>query len=153
MKNFLKYAACLAMLVMVLALFTGCVDKATGGGWFYDECSGDKCTFGFNAQEKDNPGAEKNDKVFTGQFQFRVTGKDGASFHLDKMTWFEDLSLINVASFGGYDKDNWWVSVTVTDMGEPGAGSGDAILIVHENLGIWAGVIDGGNIQLHEAKD
>jgi len=152
MKKLLKYAVCLAILLIVMALMTGCVDKATGGGWFYD-CKGVKCTFGFNAQEKDNPGAEKNDKVFTGQFQFQVTGKDGTKFHLDEMTWFEDLSLFNVASFGGYDKDDNWVSVTVTDMGEPGAGSGDGILIVHETLGAWAGVIDGGNIQLHETQD
>lgn len=153
MKKLLKLAVCLAILLIAIALTTGCVDKATGGGWFYDECRDSKCTFGFNAQEKDNPGAEKNDKVFTGQFQFRVIGKDGVTFHLDEMTWFEDLSLFNVASFGGNDKDDCWVSVTVTDMGEPGAGSGDAILIVHEDLGMWAGIIDGGNIQLHEAQD
>ena len=152
MKKLLKYTACLAILLLAIALMTGCVDKATGGGWFYDECRGVKCTFGFNAQEKDNPGAVKNDKVFTGQFQFRVTGKDGLKFHLDEMTWFEDLSLLNIVSFGGYDGE-YWVSVTVTDMGEPGAGSGDGILIVHEEHGIWAGVIDGGNIQLHEAQD
>ena len=153
MKKLTRPIVYLVILLVAIALTTGCgvvVDKVTGGGWFIDERTDSKCTFGFNAQEKDNPGAEKNDKVFTGQFQFQVTGKDGIKFHLEEMIWFEGWSLVgNEASFGGYDKDGNWVSVTVTDMGEPGAGSGDWILIVHETLGIWAGVIDGGNIQVH----
>jgi len=146
MKKLLKYGVCLTMLVMVLALFTGCPDKATGGGWFYDECSGHKCTFGFNAQlvEED---------VYKGQFQFQ-DHETGLKFHMDEITW-ADAGLLSV-SFHGEDKNEKWVKVSVTDMGEPGAGDGilgDGILIVHETLGIYAGFIDGGNIQLHEEKD
>jgi hypothetical protein len=139
MKKLLKYVACLAILVMVVALFTGC--KATGGGWFED-CQGDKCTFGFNAQGT----GEGLDWEYKGQFQFKDHGT-GEKFHISKMYLVEVVG--NVANFTGEDKDGDVVNVTVTDMGEPGAGSGDGILIVHSTLGVWAGVIDGGNIQVH----
>jgi len=52
-----------------------------------------------------------------------------------------------VANLTGIDKNNNVVNVTVTDMGEPGAGPGDLILIVHPD-GIWGGAVQ-GNIQVH----
>ena len=138
MKKLLKYAACLAILVMVVALFTGC--KATGGGWFED-CEGNRCTFGFNAQGT----GEGMDWEYKGQFQFN--DHNGTKIHISKMV----LVMVddNVANFSGVTKDGWIVNVTVTDMGEPGAGSGDGILIVIPGLGVWGGIIEGGNIQVH----
>ena len=138
MKKFLKYTACLAILLMVVVLFTGC--KATGGGWFED-CAGNKCTFGFNAQ-----GTETDEGwAFKGQFQFN--DHNGTKIHISKMFLLEVVG--PVANFTGWDKKHKCVvNVTVTDMGEPGAGPGDLILIVHESLGTWGGAVQ-GNIQVH----
>ena len=140
MKKLLKYTACLAILLMVVVLFTGC--KATGGGWFMD--GENKCTFGFVAQ------GDCDD--FKGQFQFQEhMGKDSIKFHVDEMSLV--LVVGPIAYFEGEDKDGKEVKVTVTDLGEPGtAGIGDLIAIDHDEYGSWAGVIDGGNIQVHPYK-
>ena len=150
MKKLLKYTACLAILLLAIALMTGCVDKATGGGWFYD-CDGDKCTFGFNAQRTEG-------NVYKGQFQFQDHG-NRMKIHIDEMMFFSDLGIV---WFGGTDKEGKGVVVAVTDMGEPGPGAGDSIAIWYDIFDFssppsllpdWVGVIEGGNIQLHEEKD
>jgi hypothetical protein len=126
------------------------VDKATGGGWFYDNVSGNKCTFGFNAQYKDNPGAVENEKIYTGQFQFKDHGT-GVKFHLKEMTFVSGSA--EYANFGGYDKDENYVEVHVVDAGEPGWGEGDGIAIWYasdeEEEPTWSGYLEGGNIQTH----
>ena len=144
MKKLLKYAVCLAMLVMVLALFTGCADKATGGGWFYDACSGAKITFGFNAQRVERG-------VYKGQFQ-AVNHETGEKFHMSKITDVGALGAV-MLNYEGEDKSENYVNVTVTDMGQPSDYIGDSILIYNEEYGTWAGMLEGGNIQLHEEKD
>ena len=143
MKKLLKYTACLAMLVMVVALFTGC--KVTGGGWFMD--GENKCTFGLNAQ-----GTEVDEHVweFKGQFQFQDHGT-GVKFHVSEMTQAGAGGILG--AFTGMDKDGYEVIVLATDMGEPGPDVGDGILIIHEEYGTWAGFLGGGNIQVHEDKD
>ena len=140
MKKMLKCTACLAILLVVIVLFTGC--KVTGGGWF-ENCEGDKCTFGFNAQGR----GEGMDWEYKGQFQFKDHGT-GDKFHISEMYLLEVVG--PVANFTGEDKDGYVVNVTVTDMGEPGADAGDGILIIHEEHGTWAGLLGGGNIQIHE---
>ena len=174
MKKLLKFAVCLALLVMVMVLFTGC--KVTGGGWFIDGYYGDngndngngsgsmsvrggneetKCTFGFNAQ-----GTEIDKRwKFKGQFQFKEHKKGGMKIHIDDMVLLLDFD--SVVLFGGTDKEGEvGVAVAVTDMGEPGPGAGDAIAIWYD-LDVsslfdppswvpdWGGVIQGGNIQVH----
>ena len=141
MKKLFKYTACLAILVMVVVLFTGC--KATGGGWFDDELNEErsKCTFGFNAQGI----GEGLDWEFKGQFQFN--DHKGGKYHISEMSLLEVVG--PVANFTGYDKKNKCVvNVTVTDLGEPEAGPGDLILIVIPGEGAWGGVVQ-GNIQVH----
>ena len=145
MKKLLKYVVCLAILVMVVALFTGC--KATGGGWFIDERSGNKCTFGFNAQSR----GEGMDWEYKGQFQFN--DHNGTKIHVEEMTLVMSFDpLLPVCDFMGNDKDGEWVNVIVTDMGEPGADPGDLIVIITESKGSWGGVLEGGNIQVHPTK-
>ena len=137
MKKLLKYTVCLAILLMVIVLFTGC--KATGGGSFMN--CGDKVTFGFNAQGKETDGVWD----FKGQFQAKNHGTN-KKFHIDKMSL---LTVIGPeANFTGKTKAGDIVNVTVIDMGEPGPGSGDLILIAHSVYGIWGGVVQ-GNIQVH----
>jgi len=178
MKKLLKYVSCLAILLMVIVLFTGC--KVTGGGWFPNEdnngnsgggeptitvssvgnINGAKCTFGFNAQGT-KTGEGLFDWEYKGQFQFKDHGT-GKKIHIGEMmlVWgFDDGTL-----FGGTDKEGKGVAVFVTDMGEPGPGAGDAIKIWYDlDVGSlfdppdwvpdWAGTIEGGNIQVHEDKD
>ena len=150
MKKLLKYTACLAILLMVIVLFTGC--KATGGGFFMN--GDDKCTFGFNAQGI----GEGLDWEYKGQFQFKDHGT-GQKIHIGEMMLLWNLD-DGVALFGGTDKEGKGIAVLVTDMGEPGPGAGDDIKIWYD-LDIsslfdppswvpdWAGVIEGGNIQVH----
>ena len=157
MKKLLRYTACLAILVMVIVLFTGCCEtwpgKVTGGGWFINTACGnddEKCTFGFNAQLKDNPGAVENEKEYTGQFQFRVIGKDGVTFHLSEITAFKWCGEDEI-KFKGVTKDGVDVTVKVTDLGEPGVDAGDYIKIWYGSgfFPDWSGELMGGNIQVH----
>jgi len=146
MKKLLKYAACLAILLMVVVLFTGCCftwpGKVTGGGWFIDQ-RGNKCTFGFNAQLKDNPGAVENEKEYTGQFQFN--DHNGNKIHMDTLTVFK-VCFSGDIQFRGWDKDDVYVKVTVEDEGEPGIG--DEIEVRRGSMK-WSGTLEGGNIQVH----
>ena len=151
MKKLIKPIVCLVILLVVIALTTSCVDKATGGGWFIDE-DGHKCTFGFNAIGK----GEGEDWTYTGQFQFKDYAT-GQKIHLKVMGLisFDDTSVY----FGGYDKDGIPVVVFVEDLGEPGVDAGDCIAIWYNpdpetfNPDIdppdWYGTLGGGNIQAH----
>lgn len=152
MKKLLKYTACLVILLMVVVLFTGC--KVTGGGYFMNN-EVDKCTFGFNAQGT----GECLNWDYKGQFQFK-DHVSGQKIHIGKMMLLWNLG-DGAALFGGTDKEGKGVAVLVTDMGEPGPGAGDEIKIWYD-LSLsslfdppswepdWAGVIEGGNIQIHE---
>ena len=152
MKKFLKYAACLAILLMVVVLFTGC--KVTGGGWFLDvvEEEETKCTFGLNAQGEWDEGVGWF--VYKGQFQFNDHA--GTKIHVEvmQMTQFGD----DYAEFSGVAKSGEAVIVWVEDHGEPGPDAGDYIAIWINGLPLfdppsYEGEILGGNIQVHEAKD
>jgi len=158
MKKLIKPIIYLAILLIVITLITGCapdyVGKATGGGWFIDEATDAKCTFGFNVNLKDNPGAEKNDKTLTGKLQFK-DHETGIKIHLDEIIYIEPDSMTvndNVAYFEGYDKDGKYVKVTIQDLGEPGPDAGDGIIIEYidgPTYLIWYGILGGGNIQAH----
>jgi len=144
MKKLLKYTACLAILLMVVVLFTGC--KVTGGGWFMD--TDRKCTFGLNAQGT-KIGEGLLDWEYKGQFQFNDHA--GCKIHVEvmQMTAWED----EYAEFSGMTDDGKVVVVGVTDQGEPGADAGDGIIIWIDTP-FWmpptyAGELGGGNIQIH----
>ena len=102
-----------------------------------------KCTFGFNAQLKDNPGAEQNEKEYTGQFQFN--DHNGIKIHLDEIIVFKVCTSGEI-KFRGYDKDDVYVKVTVEDEGEPGIGDEIEVRYMGKT---WKGVLGGGNIQVH----
>ena len=145
MKKLTKPILFLAILLIAIALLAGC--KATGGGWFIDEVTGNKCTFGFNARAK----GDEPDYTFKGQFQFKdlVTGQ---KIHIDEMLRVQANE--SASAFQGFDKDGILVSVIVTDWGEPGADAGDHININYNYQGspsiVWYGYLEGGNIQTFE---
>jgi hypothetical protein len=92
--------------------------KATGGGWFYDIETGNKCTFGFNAQFH----ADKQDPpniMAKGQMQFVDHGA-GQVIHISEMQSIE-VNEEGYAMFTGTDKDGNPVTVGVLDAGEPGS--------------------------------
>ena len=145
MKKFLKFAAVLAILLMVMALFTGC--KVTGGGYFTNTARDnekEKCTFGFNAQGE---GIE-----YKGQFQFNDHAKPATKIHaevLEITSWGDTY-----AQFTGLT-DEGFVYVEIWDNGEPGAvDDGDYIKIYVNKLPFgnptYEGELGGGNIQIHE---
>ena len=151
MKKLLRYTACLAILVMVVALFTGCIltGKVTGGGWFIDG-QDNKCTFGFNAHGDCREG---EGLIYKGQFQFN--DHDGCKIHA------KVLSLLDFgdtyALFHGVDDKELDVYVYVEDMGQPGADPGDYIAIWYDADHWWdpptyEGELGGGNLKVHKEK-
>jgi hypothetical protein len=54
MKRGIILSILLVAVLLMSTAFIGC-DKATGGGSFYDEATGDLITFGFNAQPVGDP--------------------------------------------------------------------------------------------------
>ena len=141
MKKLLKYVVCLAILVMVVALFTGCdflEGKITGGGWFMNECGDEtKCTFGFVAQGKLCD--------YKGQFQFND--------HADTKIHADVLGLLELgetcAWFRGKTSDEDELYVYVEDKGQPGADPGDYIEIYYKG-DKWCGKLGGGNLKIHK---
>ena len=151
MKKLTKSIVCLAILLVVIALTTGCLGKATGGGWFIDEATGNECTFGFNVQANGDPDDDTT-WVYKGQFQFKNHGT-GEKFHIGEIVGVAVDD--NYTVFEGIDKDGKTVLVGVTDLGEPGANLGDQIYIEYDIYGVYDifyGVIEGGNIQVQPLK-
>jgi hypothetical protein len=151
MKKLLKYAACLAILVMVVVLFTGCdlfEGKVTGGGWFMsgEEGAKTKCTFGFVAQ---GAGGE-----YKGQFQFNDHADPGQKIHADVVGFLELFE--TYAEFVGEYGEEKYVKVSVLDLGDPGASPGDYIKIWIDTLPFGPptheGVLGGGNLKVHKEK-
>ena len=133
MKKLLKFAVCLALLVMVVALFTGC--KVTGGGWFIDR-EENKCTFGLVAQGEC--------LEFKGQFQFNDHNETKIHVEVMQMLQFGD----DYAEFSGWTDEGKLVVVYVEDSGEVGPDKGDYIAIYYDGQ-IWDGELRGGNIKVH----
>ena len=66
-----------------------------------------------------------------------------------------EIDLDGSAMFAGTDKKGNVIVVSVTDMGEPGPGEGDSIVIwinvadIFNDQPTYAGTLMGGNIQVH----
>jgi len=153
MKKFIKYMILLLVLLIAVVLMTSCTyktaGKVTGGGWFIDVHSGNKCTFGFNAHGEGDfcEGFE-----FKGQFQFNDHA--GNKIHAEVMELREIILVEDVLVFGGEDDEGKEVWVRVKDLGQPGADAGDEIRIWYDsnpyfNEPTWKGELGGGNIKIH----
>jgi len=133
------------LLVAVLAL-TGVGCKATGGGWFIDELTQHKITFGFNGQ------STSDEQVATAKGQFQLIDHDlktrihgtFTGTYRDSASEFWGTCSINGA--GDYD-----LYLFCGDNGEPGPTAGDYI-----EIGIgwpydykYQGSLRGGNIKFH----
>lgn len=141
--------------IAALALFgVGC-NKATGGGWFINDLSDNdnKITFGFNAQ----PTGKHTVK---GKFQLIDHGSKTKIHGTFSDGVFEDDPTPTRSRFWGpcsiNGEDGYEVFVWVEDNGEPGV-QGDEIYIEiyfdDELVDSYHGILEGGNIQVHESKE
>ena len=137
------------LLVAVLALVgTGCYSsaKATGGGWFTDDYSGNRITFGFNAY------GTVDDNTVTGQVQLIDHGTKpptkihGTFYGRSGTNWFEGTCFVNGEGphpfrLGG------------KDIGEQGPDKGDWVYVWVGEKAPWeykySGYLEGGNIKGH----
>ena len=164
MRRILSFGLVLLILISVLLLGIGC-NKITGGGWFIDENTGNKITFGLNAQPLDEPLiVEMNGETFEGLY---AKGQLQLIDHVTK----ERIHCTFVGTANGSDP-------TVSDFGGPATINGEggyfvtveinftnklnpeeppvyviAISVSHEddpdnNRSIW-GVLDGGSVKIH----
>ena len=160
MKIF-KIALAIILMVGLLAGTMGC-KKTTGGGWFIDEFTGNKVTFGFNAQPVGEPWIDPYGNWYRdakGQFQLIDHGAKIRIHGTFTTTWAEDGT--NETDFVSYDASvngvgGYGVCVLLRDYGEPGPSAGDAIAIpwVRDSFGNVVydaqGYLGGGNIQVHK---
>ena len=146
MKRLTKYMVLVMILLLAVALMTGCCidDKVTGGGWFINticgETYGAKCTFGFNAHGE---GCLCDGIDVKGQFQFN--DHKGNKIHVAVLTLEQESS--DTYIFTGEAKEGT-VKVTVVDKGQLGADKGDEITVEYDD-DTWEGVLGGGNIVIH----
>jgi hypothetical protein len=153
MKKKLLFGVVLVMVAALSLGLVGCVaipDKATGGGFLENECTGAKVTFGFNVQDT-------GDWCAKGQFQL-VDHDDGTCIHgsFDHFTWtlFGGGLAWGVCSVTSSDTNGEYpFYIYVDDNGEPGVDDYIKVTVVIPGPDIkYKGTIDGGNIQLHYPK-
>jgi hypothetical protein len=173
----IKYLLIALAMVVVVIGGVGCIgNKATGGGWFNDDCGAGKVIFGFTGQPTEElideaadwppelPWPPENWQTIDakGQFQLvalegktRIHGEfEGAFAYTEPDTNFYFYGTCSVNGEDGY---NFWV--TGVDDDKDGLGTGDEIAIgiggdpssVAGNIYLFAGTLQGGNITVHEA--
>ena len=141
---------------------TPIVEQVTGGGWYFSACDGNKCTFGFNAEQL-------ADGTWRGNVEFVDHGPQPAYDTLRGYPHVHGYEITNVevtptaATIWGNcrlngDNGPYAFRVDVTDVGEPGTldtfeiqvfglPGGDYISL--GELGFTIPEHGGGNIQTH----
>jgi hypothetical protein len=158
------------LLVVSLAVFTLGCPKTTGGGWFYDEDTGDKITFGFNAKPVGAPyncgryGDEMNCQDAKGKFQLvdhndPLVEDDDTVVHGSFFVTVEGESVWGYVTFGGTCRVNgtgeYDFDVVLYDEDLGGLGQGDWVELTIYNVGgenlYYSGNVaaGGGNIKIH----
>jgi hypothetical protein len=144
-------------LVAVVAMGSSCMMpsvKTTGGGWFIDNRSEAKITFGFSAI------LTGEDNEAKGQFQLIDHGtKPPTRVHgtFDELKW---VSIFGTSTkFEGECTVNGngpvYLKVEFTDRGKPGIDPGDEIKVWIDGgmMPDYMGTLEGGNITIHVPKD
>lgn len=149
------YWTLVLLIIIGLIGMTGCIEypsqKTTGGGWFFDSTTGNKITFGFNAQPIEDGDAQGKFQLIDHVDKTRVHGTFFITHDVtapDSSALFEGTCSINGS--GDYD-----LYVIFLDLGEPGIAAGDNITVGVNTTAplIYSGSIGGGNIQIHKDKD
>jgi hypothetical protein len=140
----------LALLVPMALAKTPIVQQVTGGGWILG-CTGEKKTFGFNAEELENGRLRGNvEFVDHGTGYPHVHGYEITGLTISGNT----ATIDGVCRLNG-DPGPYEFTVDVTDVDEPGKHDWFSISI--PAIGYWAGAElgfdlergGGGNIQIH----
>jgi hypothetical protein len=140
----------LALLVPMAKAATPIVQQVTGGGWILD-CHGDKCTFGFNAEQLED---------LTGPLRGNVEYVDHGTgyphvhgYEIDSLTIVGNQATITGKCRLNGDLGPYDFTVVVVDNGEPGTHDTFWIYISGVNY-LASGELGfpdngGGNIQIH----
>jgi len=157
-----------ALLVLVLALAGTACSKVTGGGWFND-FSGGKVTFGFNAQ----PTKPYDPPVYTdpfgwyeevgakGEFQLVAHGTNTVIHGTFTGSWVSENETFSrffgTCTINGTDVQPF--NVQFYDNGGKGLNKGDGIVVhiggtnpMDPIVLMYSGDLGGGNIQIHNDK-
>ncbi len=168
MKKVLLAIAVFALIAMLVPLAYAekpIIQQVTGGGWFIDECPpANKCTFGFNAEDR-------GDGVFTGNVEFVDHGPnalEGTDKGWPHVHGYDITSLVVSGKFATIegvcrlngDPGPFSFRVIVEDNGEPGTldrfrielwtlGFGSMFYQAQGELGFTDPEHGGGNIVIH----
>ena len=144
------------LLVVGLIGVVGCVElhpseKTTGGGWFTDNVTGHKITFGFNAQPTDNGEAKGKFQLVDKANKTRIHGTLSVTHNVtdnETVALFEGTCSVN-------GEDGYSLYVGFLDLGEPGVSAGDmvGVEIGTPPLLTYSGNLSGGNIKIHPEKE
>ena len=143
------------LLVVGLIGVVGCIEypseKTTGGGWFTDNLTGHKITFGFNAQPTDNGEAKGKFQLVDNANKTRIHGTFSITHNVtdnETVALFQGTCSIN-------GEDGYSLYVGFLDLGEPGVSAGDMVGV---EIGTtppltYSGNLSGGNIKIHPEKE
>ena len=144
-----KLALCLTLVAVLALLGAGCTvaKKTTGGGWFIDDESGGRITFGFTAQPTDGLEAKGQFQLVDHGTKMRVHGTFLGTFMVSDPT---ESGFHGTCSING--EGDYGFLVILEDMGEPGVSAGDSVEIYVGSQPVlhYHGVLGGGNIQVHK---
>lgn len=145
-----KLALVLILVTVVALSAVGCVYKTTGGGFIIDDDTDAKITFGFTAIPTDCGEAKGKFQLVDHGTKTRVHGTfEWVALSPPSQQGFWGECYVNKE--GPYD-----FMANAKDNGEPGVGAGDWLMIVIFNPGgptVYEGVLQGGNIQIHDEED
>ena len=163
MKRILYMFGILLLVAVFVLGMAGCKVpsvKTTGGGWFIDDCTGHKVTFGFTAIPTGEDLDAKGQFQLIDHFTKPPTRIHGMFDKMKKVSMVGDTTEFE----GKCSIDGEWeftLKIWFTDKGEPGADSGDEIKIKIEGWRPensrcccydYKGTLEGGNIQVHVPK-
>jgi hypothetical protein len=142
----------ICILVVALTVFLLGCPKTTGGGGFIDENTGDKITFGFNAQPV---GAPLPDGSQNAKGQFELID------HTTKINIHGDFTITDATTNDGASifagncsvngVEGYTIGIAVTDNGKPGVDPGDYISVEVSGPSdySYSGYLQQGNIKVH----
>lgn len=148
-----KYMA-IVLLVAVLALLgTGC-NKVTGGGWFIDEATDHKITFGFNAQPIDGVADDQGFIKAKGQFQLVDHDTKEKMHGTFTATWATVSSgssgATGTCSINGQDDVEFYIAAADGGSGLDAEDHITIFIYTEPEETVYAGSLKGGNIKVHE---
>jgi hypothetical protein len=150
-------------LVFILATTAlGCgeeeweVSKTTGGGWFYDDITDAKVTFGFTAKPTE-PDPEDPDVWYLAKGQFQLIDHSEKIRVHGTFYWALRETPTQTTDFWGWctvnGVDGFLYEAGFWDEGESGPDKGDYIgfyAFKGSESYYWQGELQGGNIKIHK---